>query len=340
MASTPVLTPSSGTYSSDQNLTITDSTPGTTFYYTSATGSIPPDPTTASTPSSGSIPVSGNGTVTIKAIAAGVDLINSAIVTATYKINYPTASTPTLSPAAGTYPTHQSIVLTDSTPTAAIYYTSTTDGSIPTDPTTASTHYTAPIPVSGNGAKMNIKAIAAGAELIKSAIVTGAYTITYATASTPAASPAPGPYSSNQSVVLTDSTPGTAIYYTSATGSIPANPTTASTLYSGSIPVSGNGTVTIKAIAAGSELINSAILTAAYTITYTVTYNANGDHPGNPPSDLTKYLTGAMVTVLGNTHNLKNFKWWNTASNGTGTTYYGGNTFSMGTANVTLYDIH
>jgi uncharacterized repeat protein (TIGR02543 family) len=75
--------------------------------------------------------------------------------------------------------------------------------------------------------------------------------------------------------------------------------------------------------------------------TYTVTYYGNGNTGGNPPTDSTSYENGALVTVLANTGNLTktgyNFTGWNTASNGTGTSYSAGNTFNMGSANVELY---
>ncbi len=75
--------------------------------------------------------------------------------------------------------------------------------------------------------------------------------------------------------------------------------------------------------------------------TYTVTYNANGATGGSVPVDSGKYLTGATVTVLSNSGNLVNtgfsFAGWNTAANGSGTSYAPGGTFAMGSANVTLY---
>ena len=50
---------------------------------------------------------------------------------------------------------------------------------------------------------------------------------------------------------------------------------------------------------------------------------------------------GATVTVLGNTGTLVKtgytFAGWNTAANGSGTSYIAGNTFTMGSSNVTLY---
>jgi len=77
--------------------------------------------------------------------------------------------------------------------------------------------------------------------------------------------------------------------------------------------------------------------------TYTVTYNANGATSGTVPVDSNNYTQGQTVTVLGNTGNLVKsggpFYRWNTASNGSGTFYSGGNTFPMGSANVTLYAI-
>jgi uncharacterized repeat protein (TIGR02543 family) len=75
--------------------------------------------------------------------------------------------------------------------------------------------------------------------------------------------------------------------------------------------------------------------------TYTVTYNGNGSTGGAVPVDSTHYLQGRTVTVLGNTGNLVQtgytFSGWNTAANGSGTSYVGGNTFTMGASNVTLY---
>ncbi len=77
--------------------------------------------------------------------------------------------------------------------------------------------------------------------------------------------------------------------------------------------------------------------------TYAVTYNANGATGGIPPIDSSQYYQGSGVTVLGNTGNLtlagNTFIGWNTAADGSGTSYSPGANFSMGTANVVLYAV-
>ncbi|MCR5849745.1 MAG: InlB B-repeat-containing protein [Bacteroidaceae bacterium] len=74
--------------------------------------------------------------------------------------------------------------------------------------------------------------------------------------------------------------------------------------------------------------------------TYTVTYNANGASSGSVPTDETAYSSGDEVTVKGNTGSLKKtdytFNGWNTAANGSGTSYAPGTKFSI-TGNTTLY---
>jgi len=80
--------------------------------------------------------------------------------------------------------------------------------------------------------------------------------------------------------------------------------------------------------------------TANSTSTYTVTYNGNGNTGGSVPIDSNYYTNGQTVTVLGNTGSLArvggSFAGWST---GTGTTYTQGQTFQMGSANVTLYAV-
>ena len=75
--------------------------------------------------------------------------------------------------------------------------------------------------------------------------------------------------------------------------------------------------------------------------TYTVTYNGNGNTSGTVPTDPGAYVTGATVTTKTNSGTLaktgSTFTGWNTAADGTGTTYASSATFTMGTANVTLY---
>jgi hypothetical protein len=79
------------------------------------------------------------------------------------------------------------------------------------------------------------------------------------------------------------------------------------------------------------------------TGTYAVTYDGNGNTGGSVPTDTTNYAQGQVVMVAGNPGNLVRtqftFAGWNTAPDGSGTTYAQGNTFPMGSANVTLYAI-
>ncbi len=74
---------------------------------------------------------------------------------------------------------------------------------------------------------------------------------------------------------------------------------------------------------------------------YTVTYDGNGSTGGSVPVDSTNYDNGQTVTIFGNTGTLIKtgyvFSGWNTQPDGAGTTHAGGATFTMSSANVTLY---
>jgi uncharacterized repeat protein (TIGR03803 family) len=242
---TPVFSPAAGTYTSAQTVTISDATSGATIYYTT-NGTTP---TTSSTKYTAAITVSA--TETLEAIAVASGKANSAVASATYTIQNPTAATPVFSPAVGTYTSAQSVTITDSTAGAVIYYT--ING---TTPTTSSTKYTGAITVS---ATETIEALAVATGYTNSAVASGTYTIT-PPAATPVFAPVAGTYTAAQSVTITDSTAGATIYYTTNG----TTPTTSSTKYTGAIPVTA--TETIKAIATATGYSSSATASATYTI--------------------------------------------------------------------------
>jgi hypothetical protein len=185
--------------------------------------------------------------------AASVSSTTSLTGTATQ-----TAATPIFSPAVGTYTSAQSVVITDSTTGATIYYT--TNG---TTPTTASTKYTAAIAVSTTE---TIKALAVLTGYTNSAVASATYTIVPPTVpATPVLSPAAGTYSSPQSVTITDATAGATIHYTT-NGAVPVS---GSPVYTGPITVATNET--INAIAINSAGTKSPVATAPYVIAKPVT---------------------------------------------------------------------
>jgi uncharacterized repeat protein (TIGR02543 family) len=75
---------------------------------------------------------------------------------------------------------------------------------------------------------------------------------------------------------------------------------------------------------------------------YTLTYNGNGG-TGSEPALTTEYEGGASVTILGNSGSPPlsrsgyQFAGWNTAADGSGTNYVGGDAFTMPSQNTTLY---
>ena len=222
-------------------MTISDSTPGATIYYTT-------DGTTPSTSSNlYSGPIAVSSTETIKALAAASGYSNSGVATGLYTI---AAMAPVLSPKAGTYTASQSVFMTDATAGALIYYT--TDG---TTPATSSTLYTGPITVATT---QSVKAVAVATGYGNSAVTSAAYIIAVPT---PVFSPKAGTDTSAQSVVITDSRSGAAIYYTTDGTS----PTTASNLYAGPLTVTSTRTLKAMAVASGGYS-NSAVASGTFTI--------------------------------------------------------------------------
>jgi hypothetical protein len=243
-AQAPTISPVAGTYDSPRTVTLTSSTPGVYYHYTTDGTT----PTISSTWYAGPFTVSANQTV--KAVAFAYNYTESNVASSTYTIT-PPAAAPVISPASGTYKTVQTVTMSDATPGAAIYYT--TDGTLPT---ASSTRYTGPIKV---GASHNFfaKALAPGGSL-------GAVTKTYVTivlpTATPVVSPAEGTYNKIQSVTLTDATPGATIYYTTD-GSYP---TTSSAKYSA--PITATTGMQITAFATAPDYSVGAGIEAMYTI--------------------------------------------------------------------------
>ena len=248
---TPTFMPPSGTsFSSTLSVTIADSTPGATIYYTTDNST----PTTSSAVYSTAIILSAS--TTVKAIATAGGFAQSAVGAASYTYS-PTqtpAATPTFTPASGTsFSSTLSVTLADSTPGATIYYT--TDNSTPT---TSSAVYSTAITLN---ATTTVKAIATASGFTQSAVGSASYS--YSPTQTPAAMPTFTPaggtsFSSTLIVNIADSTAGATIYYTTDN----STPTTSSAVYSTAITL--NATTTVKAIAAASGFTQSAVGSASY----------------------------------------------------------------------------
>jgi hypothetical protein len=171
----------------------------------------------------------------------------------------PVAATPTFNPLPGAYTAAQLVVLSDTTTGAVIHYT--TNG---TAPTTASPIYATPVPVN---ATTSIQAIAVAPGDNNSAIASGTYFLALLpTAVTPTFNPLPGTYSSTQTVVLSDTTPGAVIHCTTDGSMAGANSPVCTSL-------SVSATTTINAIAVATGYNNSPQASGLYTIS-TITLTA------------------------------------------------------------------
>ncbi len=165
-----------------------------------------------------------------------------------------TVATPVFSLASGTFATPQTVVITDATPGAAIYYT-TEGGGHP-----SWTLYTGPIAVAA--ALETISARAVDNNYFSSDYATATYTILHpAATATPTFSVAAGTYTAVQNVTISDATAGATIYYTTDG----TTPTTSSTFYTGGW-VYVSSSETLKAIATASRYEPSAVASASYTI--------------------------------------------------------------------------
>jgi hypothetical protein len=248
-AATVSYRPARGTYTSTQSVSITSYTPNATIYYTTD-GSTP---TTASRLYTG--PISIPASTTLTAIATAANYNSSWPSAAAYTISRvaqaPTAA-PMFSLPAGTYSAVQTVSIGCPTAGAVIYYT--TNGSLPT---TSSAVYSNPLTVSFN---QTVSAIALASGDSNSSVTSAAYAFVNP-AATPSFSLTAGKYSGAQTLAVTDSTAGAAIYFTT-NGS---TPTTASALYAGPISIAVSETVQAAAIAPGGSL--GSIASAAYTIT-------------------------------------------------------------------------
>jgi hypothetical protein len=278
-AAEPTFSPAAGTYTSAQSVTISDATPGATIYYTTD-GSAP---TTGSTKYTGAINVTQ--TETINAIAVVSGLSNSGVASATFTLNLPLTQTPVISLASGTYTSVQTVKISDSTLGSKIYYT--IDGSTPT---TSSTQYKTPLTLSSSE---TLNAIAVATGYAPSVVATANYTVNL-TVDPPTFAPAPGTFTTIQTVTLADDTSGSAIYYTTD-GS---TPTTSSTQYTG--PIHVLGTETINAIGALSGYANSSVASATYTLnlppTATPTISlGSGTYTVSQPVTIADTTTGAII---------------------------------------------
>lgn len=251
----PVITPVTGTYYENQNVTIT-AQDGVTIYYTTD-GS---NPTTLSNVYSSSFPaeyVSG-GTMTVKAIAINAQGVASEVAVETYTWGVPTVSI--IPESKYVADDHVSVILSSTPADASIYYT--INGSEPTNESTLySNAFTVDLPNVGDEA--TVKAIAYVGNL-PSEIATATYTRVNKVidVNAPFFSPLEGKeggysgiYYGNQTLQIATSTENADIYFVidSVSGTNPpasvSDPTKSSTHYTGPISMTVGKSYRVKAIA-------------------------------------------------------------------------------------------
>jgi len=230
-AGTPLFNPIAGTYSSTQTVAITSATAGSTIRYTTD-GS---DPTTGSNVYSTalSVPV----TTTLKAKAWKTGLGDSNVAAAVYTLK---VATPTLSPGGATYTAIQAVTVSCATSGATIHYTTSGAEPLETDLVIASG---GTVTVDQG---MTLKAKAWKTGWTASDTGTAVYTMKVATVTF---SPAGGVYSSAQGVMLSTTSPGVTIRYT--TNGLEPIETDPGVVSGGSVLVATSVTLKAKGFRAG-----------------------------------------------------------------------------------------
>ncbi|MEF2247338.1 chitobiase/beta-hexosaminidase C-terminal domain-containing protein [Paenibacillus sp. IITD108] len=244
----PLANPASSAVVSGTKVSLTSTTDGAVIYYTTDGTT----PTSASTSYTG--PIEITGAMTLRAMAVKPGMLDSEVLTEQYTLlPLEQVVKPLATPAGGEVVSGTKVTLTSTTDGAVIYYT--TDG---TTPTSASTLYTGAIEITS---AMTLKAIAAKPGMLDSEVLTEQYTILpLEQVAKPLANPAGGAVASGTEVTLTSSTEGAMIYYTTD-GTIP---TSASTLYTKAIEITG--AMMLKAVAVKSGMLDSEVLTEQYTV--------------------------------------------------------------------------
>jgi hypothetical protein len=248
-AAAPQFSPTAGTYSGSQSVTLSTASSGAVICYNTTGSPVTNGSSGCATGTLYAGPVTISSSETLYAVAGGTGYKDSSVGSASYVIQSSVA-TPAFLPVGGNYPTAQQVTIADAISNATIYYT--TNG---TTPATSSTRYTGPIAVSSTE---TLEAIAVAPGGANSAVASATYNIT-ATILTPSFSPTAGSYTSAQSVTISDFTSDTTIYYTTNG----TTPTTSSTAYNGPITVSSSETLEAIAVAASDT---SAVASAAYLI--------------------------------------------------------------------------
>ena len=278
----PQFSIAAGTYTTAQNISITDAQPSATIHYTTDGTA----PTCTSTPFTGPILISAS--TTIKAIACNAGWNSSAVINSLITITGQVAA-PTVDVPGATYTTVQNLSLTTTTPGASIYYT--LNGTAPTCQG-AGNLYTAPIQLAAGTVTLN--AIACLTTWTDSTLLTQTYTINTTNVIAPSFSVTGGTYNTAQAVTVGSGTTGASIYYTTD-GTTPNCLGTAGTLYLA--PVSINVSTTINAIACKATFPDSTISSVIYTLTPVApVFNvAAGTYNSTQTVTITDGTTGAAI---------------------------------------------
>ncbi|MGA7089107.1 MAG: FN3 associated domain-containing protein, partial [Candidatus Acidiferrales bacterium] len=175
-AATPVITPGTETFTGTVSVTMSDSTAGSTIYYTT-NGNNPVVGASGTSAYAAGITVSA--TTTVKAMAVASGFANSGVTSATYTLQG-TAATPVITPGTETFTGTVSVTMSDSTAGSTIYYT--TNGNNPVVGASGTTAYSAGITVS---ATTTVKAMAVASGFANSGLASATYTLQSGGSTTP-----------------------------------------------------------------------------------------------------------------------------------------------------------
>jgi hypothetical protein len=247
VAPTPSLSVAGGTYTTPQSVTVTCALGSAAMHYT--TNGVDPTESDPVITSGTSLTVDLPLTLKVRAWWAG--WTPSAQASATYSFQ---VATPTLTPAGGTFSGVLPVTISTTSPGATLRYR--LDGGEPTETDSTITSGSA-LNVDRSG---TVKVRGWRTGWTTSASAQDTYWINLGTAATPTLSPAPGTFTSSQSVSISTTTSGALIRYTTDG----TEPTFESPIYTSAISV--GVTTVVKARACAAEMAGSASAGGLYRI--------------------------------------------------------------------------